>query len=443
MLAKPKTIPTNPGVYTFRKGQKPIYIGKAADLKKRIASYFRVRVSEKVRQLREESTRLDWIETAGEIEAFIEEARRIKTHLPKYNILMRDDKNYAYVAITAEEFPRVFVTHQPTGQKSRAGNQELRKREPARKNHNSRFIIHNSRYIGPFTSASALKQVLKMLRRAFPYCTCTAAHKRRCLNAEIGKCPGYCCDPPLRTTTAAKEYRECIRRITHVLQGRKHSLIRELKRAMRTASSKERFEDAARLRDQIDNIENVYAHRAVLEHRPEIRHAAFRLNRIFLQLFGRAVHRAESYDISNISGASATGSMVVFLDGKPAPSEYRLFNIRTVTGISDVDMMKETVRRRLAHREWTLPDVMVIDGGLPQFSAVRSVMPKSEFPDVALSALAKREEELYISGRSQPVRVMELPAPAANFFRHIRDEAHRFAKKQHHRLRRRVYAEAR
>ncbi len=440
MIARPEIIPTSPGVYTFHKGRTPIYIGKAANLKKRIASYFRARVSEKVRQLREESTRLDWIETTGEIEAFIEEARRIKTHLPKYNVLMRDDKNYAYVAITREEFPRIFVTHQPTeGNMQHVVSSTQGKRI---KPHTTRYVLRAPSFIGPFTSASALKQVLKMLRIAFPYCTCKGAHKRRCLNAELGKCPGYCCYPPLATASVEKEYRENIRRSVQVLNGKKRPLLRELKQAMQRASEDQHYEEAARLRDQIENIENVYAHRAVLEHQPEAEHASLHLNRTLGQLFGREIHRAESYDISNISGTAATGSMVVFLNGKPAKAEYRLFNIRTVTGINDTAMMKETVRRRLEHPEWTLPDLMVIDGGTPQLNAVRSVMPKNTYPNIVLTALAKREEELYISGRSRPIRVMELPAPAANFFRHIRDEAHRFAKKQHHRLRRRAYAEA-
>jgi len=172
MLKKPKKIAGLAGVYIFRKGSEPLYIGKAANLKKRLASYFQKGSAQpiKIRQMLEEATRLQIIKTDSEVEALIKEAELIKRYRPKYNALMRDDKTYFFVGVTREAFPKIFVTHQPVP-KVRA------------------------RYLGPFTSGTAVQGTLKLLRRVFPYCTCKRPHKRPCLNAELGRCLGYCCSP--------------------------------------------------------------------------------------------------------------------------------------------------------------------------------------------------------------------------------------------------------
>ena len=200
-----ESAPHAPGVYTFRRGSTPIYIGKAVDLSRRLASYFRRVASDKVRRLRAEATALDWVETRSEIEALIREAGEIKRHMPRFNVLMRDDKDYFYVGFTREEYPRIFITHQP--QRGRVRNQEL----GIKKNRNSKFIIRDSRYMGPFTSGSALRSTLKILRRVFPYCTCKTPHKRPCLNAQIGRCPGYCClSGRMQTVQEKKEYQDTV-----------------------------------------------------------------------------------------------------------------------------------------------------------------------------------------------------------------------------------------
>jgi len=237
-------------------------------------------------------------------------------------------------------------------------------------------------------------------------------------------------------------YRDGIARLSRILRGRTPSLMRELKSAMRDASAGQNFERAAGLRDEIEKLENVFRHRMVLEAAPAKNQAHRHIERALRQLFGKAqlIRRAEAYDISNISGTAATGSMVVFMDGAPAKSEYRIFNIKTVHRASDVDMMKEVFERRLVHTEWPYPDLIVIDGGKPQLNAALPVILRHGFSG-AVSALAKREEELYIAGRGQPLRLDTLPMPVMHFFQRIRDEAHRFAKKQHHILRKKAYAQ--
>ncbi len=462
-----RNAPHTAGVYSFRAGDATLYIGKAANLQKRLVSYFRANASDKVRRLVGESDHIDWIESSSEAEAFIAEAEMIKKHQPKFNVLMRDDKNYFYVGITRQEFPRVFITHQPA--QIRNSNIEIR----------NKFKIQNSkpvsdfgfrasdfpRYIGPFTSGSALKTVLRLLRKIFPYCTCKKPHARPCLNSQIGRCMGYCCrkqetaNSEQRTAVGAQrqreEYKKIISGLAAVLSGKKKQLAGELRREMRRAARGQDFEAATRMRDQVEGLENIFSHTSVLRERPAEQYNAARLERGLRALFGgeHAIRRAEAYDIANIAGEASTGSMVVFLDGKPAKSEYRIFNIKTVQGISDVAMIQEVVSRRLRHPEWQYPDLMIIDGGKPQLNAalaaarswelgvgsqkVRSPNSKLQ-TKIYVTALAKREEELYFPNKKFPIRLIALPPEIAHFFQRIRDEAHRFARKQHHKLRSRA-----
>src|SRR3989344_4273173 len=202
MVKRPKNIPTNPGVYIFRRGKMPLYVGKAANIRKRLVSYFRQRTSHspKIQRMLREATHIAFEKTTSEVEALIREAELIKKFHPRYNVLMRDDKNYSFVGITKEPFPRIFVTHQPD--KIRNSKLEaLNKLKIQNSKYVSKFEFRalNFRYIGPFTSASELHATLKLLRRIFPYCTCRTLHRRPCLNAQIGRCLGYCCLSPQRS----------------------------------------------------------------------------------------------------------------------------------------------------------------------------------------------------------------------------------------------------
>ncbi|MBI3421042.1 MAG: UvrB/UvrC motif-containing protein [Candidatus Sungbacteria bacterium] len=438
LFAVAKNASHAPGVYIFRTGRKPIYVGKAADIRKRLSSYFRKNVSSKTRQLIEEATALDWIVTESEIGALILEAEYIKRHLPKFNVLMRDDKNYFYVAITREQFPRIFLTHQLYTGITRGRRSETGKKKPPVSSSRSPA----SSFIGPFTSGTALKTVLGLLRRAFPYCTCTQMHKRPCLNSQIGRCLGFCCNKnnvQNPNEKLQKEYGVNIKNIIAILTGKKRKLLSELKRRMHDAAKKEDFELAAKLRNQMMSIENIFSHRWIA--RQERTHPKQILNwkkieRVIQTLLNTSspISRVEGYDISNVSGTEATGSMVVFIDGRPVKSEYRKFKIKTVSGPNDVAMHREVMQRRLARTDWQRPDLLLIDGGKPQLNAVRKELRPGN-PDIPLAALAKREEELFVDGRPMPQRLDSLPPEAKFFFQHVRDESHRFAKKYHHKLR--------
>ena len=491
LLAKPDNIPDSPGVYMFRRGKKPIYIGKAGNLRKRLVSYFAKNAGEKVLRLRQDATRIGWIELSSEIEAFLKEAELIKRYQPTYNVLMRDDKSYFYVAITKDKFPKIFIVHEP-------------------RNLSPKTYHLKPNFIGPFTSGSALRQTLRMLRGVFPYCTCKIPHKRPCLNAEIGRCASYCCMKIQNASrwkrdknqnysrterqSQKREYAKNIVRLTAVLKGKTGVMMRTLKKEMKIAARNQEYEKAAKLRDQIEGLENIFAHRMLLEKPVHLRRVRSQGDADWIQtkqvirqmlemapaakhasnerslltcMFEKPTFRVEGYDISNISGTEATGSMVVFINGRPDLSQYRMFGIKTVAGPNDVAMHREVIRRRMNHPEWPYPDLMVIDGGKPQLNAVMTqlalikIVPpltkgrlggvyKINLPppllrkegfrehvscDMCVVALAKREEELYVPGREKPVRLDSLPDEVKHFFQRVRDESHRFAKKYHHKRR--------
>lgn len=439
--------PHSPGVYLFKKGEAMLYIGKAADLKKRLSSYFRKNIGGKMRQMLAGATKLEWLETSSEVEAFLKEAELIKKYQPKYNYLLRDDKNYFYVGVTKETFPKLFITHQPRAQSARIKNQKSRINPKL-----------NSNYLGPFTSGAALKSVLRLLRRVFPYCTCKTSHQRPCLNAQIGRCLGFCCDKSksqIQNPKFQNEYKDSLKNIIAVLSGKRKRILAELKRAMNTAAKNEDFEKAAKIRDQIWGLENIFSHQKFLEGGLPARIPPSpnwqKTEKYIRRLLGikHGISRVEGYDISNLSGTEATGSLVVFINGQPAKSEYRKFRIKTVGGANDTAMLREVVRRRLAHPEWPYPELMLIDGGRAQLGAAQAAKLQNtnsksqtnykfqnlKIQNISIAALAKHHEELYTEWRKAPLRLSTLPQNVALFFQRVRDESHRFAKMYHHKLR--------
>ena len=435
-----------------------------------------------------------WELTDSEPEALIREAELIKKLKPRYNVLLRDDKNYLYVGFTRESFPKVFITHQMQTQESRILNLESRKKPPKIPTAKSRFKILNSKFIGPFTDGNSLKRVLKDLRKVFPYCVCRTPHKRECLSAILGRCMGVCClKNELRITNyelrkkwkqVQKQYRKNIRMVEVVLQGERPRLLASLKKDMRKASRGQHFEEAARLRDQIRALENIFTHRPVVENtrRAQERTQALQELQKMLNL-PRTPHRIEMYDMSNIHGKFAVGSMVVFVNGIPNTSQYRRFRIKTVRGINDVAMMQEVISRRLKHAPpqnqnskiktqkynsklktpgnyqelktissapqadavWPLPDVLVVDGGKTQISAAKQAFVKTlnakryTINPIPILGLAKGRDELHISSvvsRRSLVVSKALSRSLQHLLTHLQDEAHRFAITYHKKLRR-------
>jgi excinuclease ABC subunit C len=411
-------LPNKPGVYIFRdKRGKILYIGKASSIRKRIHSYFRDRPTllPRIEKMVSQIAKIDFIESRSEIEALLLESNLIKKQKPKYNVEWKDDKNYLYIKVDKKGkgsresmFPRVSAVRKP--QESEA------------------------EYFGPFTDASAVRKTLSFLRRLFPYRTCRLFPARPCLWYHIKRCPAPCIE-----AISADDYNEIIKQISLFLRGKQDVVFSTLKKEMTKLSQQKKFEQAAQLRDRIKALEHINEI-AVLRTDSIGREMDGQWELInFLQSYYPNISdhpsfRIEAYDVSNISGTNGTGSMVVFVDGKRESNEYRRFAIKTVKKMDDVACMKEILRRRFAHKdEWLLPDLILLDGGKGQLQAAR-LAQKEHRLSIPYLALAKKREEIYLPEAKRPI-VLAKSSPALFFLQRIRDEAHRFAKSYHLKLR--------
>ncbi|MDD5146646.1 MAG: GIY-YIG nuclease family protein [Candidatus Pacebacteria bacterium] len=393
-------LPTVPGVYAFKsKKGVLLYIGKAVNIRDRVKNHFS-QPTFKDNIFIPATEKIGYITTGSEIEALISEADLIKKYQPHYNTQWKDNKNYFYVAITQEAFPRIFVTHQIDDS-----------------------LIH----IGPFVDSKAIKQTLRVLRRIFPYRTCRVMPKKPCLYYDLNLCPAPC-----GQFQDKKQYKKNIQNLIKILRGKKMQVLKDLQKEMQLTSQKQEFEKAKTLRDQTMSLENVFQHSHILEkeeRKPTNWPKAEAELKKLLDLAG-SLKRIEGYDISNIQGQQATGSMVVFEKGLPNKNEYRKFKIRITGKPNDTAMIKEMLARRLKHPEWPRPQIILIDGGKGQLNAALSQVKK-----IKVISLAKRLNELFIENHKKPVLLKSLSQDASNLILHLRDEAHRFAVSYHRKLR--------
>ncbi len=409
-------MPQSPGVYLIKDARgTPIYIGKARRLKERLLSHFREAATPLSRhasrrsgwrrreqaapadfkgmRIRKEAESVDIVKTSSEAEALLLEASLVKEYRPKYNKELKDDKSYPFLKITVEEeFPRLLV---------------VRGRES-----------DGSVYYGPYTSAGLLRQAVSLLRRFFPMRTCQPMPDKVCLMYHIGQCHAPCEGKATRD-----EYLGIVNELRLFLDGRREVLIRNLEKRMLEASRLRRYEAAQLLRDEIRALS------AVSGQAPEFDRELFldKMRQAF-QL-ARYPRRIEAFDVSNFQGKNPVGSLVLFENGRPRRSEYRLFHIKSVEGIDDYGMMREVVRRRyerLLNEKKPLPDLVLIDGGKGHLAAARAVLNELNLVDLDLLAIAKRHEYLFKPGRSRPF-VLPQDSPILQLLRYVRDEAHRFA----------------
>lgn len=408
-----KDVPAQPGVYQFRDSRnKPIYIGKAHLLHQRLKSYLKP-IDTRISAMVQEATSLSFSPCGSDIESLILESQLIKNRRPKYNVRMRDDKRYAHIAITKEDFPRIYITHQPNGL-DRRGNRKTKGIE----------------YIGPFTEGSAIRSTLKYLRSIFPFCTCTQLHNNRCLNAHIGKCLGFCCLKDAQPIEEAKkEYTDNIRAIKGILSGKKKSIIKDIEKEMIKEAEKDNFHKAIEMRTTIERVNRVFENARIIRKSYD---SAYALNELAILLDIKSpIKRIEGYDISNIQGQMAGGSMIVFENGVANSDEYRLFNIRTVKGTNDTEMLKEVLIRRFRHPEWPYPDLIVIDGGRGQLNAALSVIP-GEIKTISLTKDKKHVgSHILVSGSKNPLRLADISGAVKNLILSVDSEAHRFAIKHY------------
>ena len=406
-----KTIPESAGVYFLKNANNEIvYIGKARNLRSRVASH---KQSKDAFKNVEHIQSVEWVQLANEIEALIKEREYIQHYQPKLNVLLRDDKQYLYIGITKQEYPRIFVTHQPA-----------LKNKPA----------VQSEYIGPFTDATAVKKTLRYLRKSFPFYMTTAKQATRKQNHAALPCP-YChlnlCPGP---TPDKQRYRKTVTTLRHIFTGKYSFVMKNLKKELRARVQNQEYETAATLQKQYDALHTVFHHHAPITTAPTPKRilavnepAQYLATLIGVEL---PVFIIEGYDISNIQGKESVASIVRFEKGRPNKSLYRSMNIRSAQDEpNDFLSLQEALSRRFAHTEWSYPDLVLLDGGRGQLSAGVAQLKKMNIT-VPIVALAKKQEELYIPGR-RPMLLSKMPQDAQYLLQSVRNEAHRFAITRH------------
>jgi excinuclease ABC subunit C len=400
---KIKGLPDSPGVYLLKdKESKVIYIGKASSLRKRVASYFQRGDQPKEDLLQVKVADLEYIPTSSEAEALLWEASLIKEKQPRYNVSYRDDKSYPFLKITTnEKFPRIFI-----GRGKKEGN-----------------IL----YFGPYSNAGLLREALKTVRKIFPYRSCRNLPKEACLYYSLELCPAPCLGK-----IGERDYKKRIHEICLFLEGKREELEKGLTQKMREKAQAQSFEEAAKIRDQINSL-------------VQLKELRFGKETLLWELqnllaLSRLPRRIEAFDVSHIAGHEAVGAMVSFYQGIPDKNNYRRFRIKLVSGKDDFAMIREIVLRRyrrLKNENLDFPDLILIDGGKAHLEAAYSQLKKLGLKNLDVISLAKGEERIYILKRKNPLKLSR-DSRILQFLQRIRDEAHRFAITYHKKLRKKV-----
>jgi excinuclease ABC subunit C len=414
-----KEFPHAPGVYLMKdRLGRVLYIGKAVDLRNRASSYFNRQAAEDPRtaELVPQIADLDYIQCDSEVDALLMESRLVKDIQPPFNSDLKDDKTFPYLQITTrEDFPRVEFTRKPD---------------------------KGAKLYGPFTSASKLRGAINVLQKVFKFRTCTLDIEegdekwrwfRPCLLHGIRQCTAPC-----NLRISREDYRRDIERLKLFLDGKKTDLVDEMQAEMKAAAKALQFEKAARLRDQLTALENLSQRGNLEDHvQPEVfqidpKKGLAGLKKVFN--LPELPRRIEGVDIAHLSGGETVASLVQFIDGLPFKHGYKRFRIRTVEGIDDFASIREVVCRRLKRLQDdgnAFPDLLLIDGGKGQLSsAMEGLRSLGITPPFTLS-LAKREEEVFLPGESEPYRLSR-HSYALRLLQYVRDEAHRFAQHYHH-----------
>lgn len=388
-----KNLPDAPGVYFFLGKRKTIlYIGKATSLRSRVRSYFASDIIEKrsalIEQMVAEAEDIEWTETDSVLEALILEANLIRSHKPRYNTRDKDDKSFNHLVITNEEYPRVLVVRG--------------------KDITERFTAGELKYVfGPFPSGLLFREALKIVRSIFKFydtekplgeITSKMGRGKIDFNRQIGLYPGE---------QAKDEYLKTIRHIRLFFEGRKHELIKELEREMKAYAKTQEFERASEVKRKIFALTHI---QDIALMKRELYRPAPESGRI------------EAYDVAHLGGTNMVGVMTVVENGEARAGEYRKFKIQSVTSSNDPAALREILDRRLAHTEWPMPQLIVVDGGTAQKNAAEVVLKKY---GVAIPIVAVVKDEYH-----RPKRLMGSKTHIARFEDAIllaNAEAHRFS----------------
>lgn len=373
----------------------------------------------------------------SEIESLLLEANLIKKYSPLYNVRLTDGKAYPLIRITKGAiYPKVLIVRRPEDNPSYASWRS------------------GSIYFGPFPNTGAMRMVLKILRRIFPFESVVNHPKRKCLYFHLGLCP---CAEAFDSEEVRQEYKRNIRHIIQFLNGETKKVVKELEKERNKNSINEEFEKAQLIQDQINAVKLItssshspFEYEINPNLKSDLRDQELSELKEYLVkagVEGSDLSRIECFDISNIQGHFATASMVVFINGEKENSLYRRFKIRLKTNSkpNDFASMEEVIQRRLRHSEWDYPNLIIVDGGKGQVSSALKVLQKERIT-LPVIGLAKREERIIlVKGSSfckdHPCKVsfeeVRLPrgSKALQLMQRIRDEAHRFAITYHRKLR--------
>lgn len=367
---KAKKFPLSSGVYRWLDSKgKILYIGRATSLRRRVLQYFRPDLDPRIAEMVSLARDIKFEKTDSLLEAIILEANLIKKFKPKYNIKDRDDRSFSYVVFPSGEFSHPLIVR----------GRELKK-----------FPASRAKIFGPFMNAGLIRNLLKILRRIFPYSTCRIYSGRPCFDYQIGLCPGACVGE-----ISAKNYEKNIKALIQIFEGKKKALMK-----------------------------------ALVKSNPELVGALKHLNDAILITNDElglvpSVSRIEAYDISHFAGQETVGAMTVMINGEPDKAEYRLFNIKTAKAGDDLAALTEVLDRRLNHGDWPLPDIFLIDGGRPQVAAINKLFVARNVsrPLIGLSKFGG-DELVFASGTGKNVKDLALSIKSK--LQLIRDEAHRF-----------------
>lgn len=419
-------IPQFVGVYLFKNKKKQvIYIGKTINLKKRVSSYFQKNWSldQKTKSLVSNISTIKIIPVKSELEALFLEAKLINLCKPKYNVIWRDDKKYIYIRITKEIYPKIIIS--------------------------PKNIVSGEKLYGPFSSKRTVLNILSSIRRVIPFCSQNKLSKKSCFYTHLNLCNPCPCDiekeKGIKKTNLTKKYRDNIAQIRKIFSGNIYKIKKLLLAQMVDLSNLQKYEQASRIRDKLRQLEKLEQLKffsegyiydndmAITSWRDEQKELLNTLKPYFKNITKSS--RIESYDISNISGELATGSLVTFINGQPEKKYYRHFRIRTVKGSNDVAMLKEILLRRLKHSQWPLPDLLLVDGGKAQLITFLTILKNNRI-NIPVISLAKKSETVFLYRKKIFIEInLAKNSSVLQLIQRLRDEAHRFAYKYHQKIR--------
>ncbi|MBR0133906.1 UvrB/UvrC motif-containing protein [Candidatus Saccharibacteria bacterium] len=412
---KLKQLPKEPGVY-FHKNREGevIYVGKAAILRNRVRQYFQSpeRKDAKTRALVAEIYDTDWITVDTEMDALFLESEMIKRYMPKWNILLRDDKSVTYVRIDMKsEVPYVSMTRNPEDD--------------------------GAEYFGPYYGKAPIATALRILRRIFPYYD-KPYNGRKTLNTDLGLTPGI----EVGKTTP-KDYKASLRRMISYLKGNRKKLIRELEKQMYEASAKGEYEKAAEYRNQYFGLKGIGT-KIVFSDKEFLDISSDQALGELMDMLGleKPPVRIEGYDISHQSGKNVTGSMVCFINGTADRTKYRRFKLHKQQN-NDPESMREIITRRLHHlSDWGRPDLIILDGSVGQVSAIREIVGAEKIPVIGRDKSGDHSKNarvrIVIPKGTEDYEMVELMPDShiAKLIARIDEESHRFAIQYHTLLKR-------